>query len=168
MIKKRVAEAINEQINTEFYSAFLYLSMSAYFESMNLNGFAHWMNIQFQKEQAHALKLFTYLGERGGAVELETIEKPKKEWNDIIDVFQDTLDHEQLISGKINELMDIALSESDHATTSFLKWYIDEQVEEESNVSHILNQLKIIGGIGNGILMLDREMQQRVFIPPTV
>lgn len=167
MIKDRVAKAINEQINKEFYSAFLYLSMSAHFNDKNLDGFSNWMNIQFQEEQFHALKMFNYLAERGGTVELEKIDKPKIEWETILEVFEDTLEHEQLITASINNLMDIALEESDHATASFLRWYIDEQVEEESTVEGLLNQLNLIGGKGHGLLMLDRELGGRVFTPPT-
>lgn len=168
MIKAKVAEAINNQINEEFYSAFLYLSMRSYFENVNLDGFANWMNIQFQEEQSHAMKFFDYLNERGGSVDLKDINKPKAEWSSIIEVFEDTLEHERSITDKINNLMDIALSESDHATMSFLKWYIDEQVEEEYTVEGILNQLKLIKGEGHGLLMIDRELSARVFTPPTV
>lgn len=166
MIKEKVVKAINDQINAEYYSAFLYLSMSAYCEDENLSGFANWMKVQFEEEEFHAMKFFDYVNERGGRVELETIEKPKINWNNILEVFEDTLAHERLVTDKINNLMDIALAESDHATVSFLRWYVDEQVEEESNVESILNQLKRINGEGNGVLMLDRELAARVFTPP--
>lgn len=166
MINQRVQKAINEQINAEFYSAFLYLSMSAYFEGENLPGFASWMNVQFQEEQFHALKFFNYLSERGGVVELETIEKPKTTWENAIDVYEETLDHERVVTGLINKLMDIALEEKDHATVSFLGWFIDEQVEEESTAEGILNQLKRINGEGNGLFMIDKELGARVFAPP--
>lgn len=166
MIKEKVVKAINDQINAEYYSAFLYLSMSAYCEDENLSGFANWMKVQFEEEEFHAMKFFDYVNERGGRVELEAIEKPKINWNNILEVFEDTLAHERLVTDKINNLMDIALAESDHATVSFLRWYVDEQVEEESNVESILNQLKRINGEGNGVLMLDRELAARVFTPP--
>ncbi len=166
MIKQRVADAINKQINAEMYSAYLYLSMAAYFESENLSGFSNWMRIQFEEEQFHGLKLFNYLHERGGSVELEAIDKPKTEWNSITEVFEETLTHERHVTSLINNLMDIALEESDHATASFLRWYIDEQVEEEAAAESILTQLKFIGGQGNAILMLDREFATRVFTPP--
>lgn len=167
MMKDRITKSINEQINKEFYSAYLYLSMGAYFENKNLSGFANWMNIQFQEEQSHALKMFNYISERGGIVELEQIDKPKINWDSIIEIFEDTLEHEQFITSSINNLMDIAQEESDHATVSFLGWYVDEQVEEESNAETILNQLKLINGEGHGLLMLDRELAARVFVPPT-
>ena len=166
MIKQRVADAINQQINAELYSAYLYLSMAAYFEEENLSGFANWMRIQFEEEQFHGLKLFNYLNERGGRVTLEAIEKPKTEWESITAVFEETLEHERHVTSLINNLMDIALEESDHATASFLRWYIDEQVEEEAAAESILTQLKFIGGQGNAILMLDREFATRTFTPP--
>ncbi len=166
MIKSRVEEAINHQINAELYSAYLYLSMAAYFEDESLSGFSNWMRVQFEEEQFHGLKLFNYLAERGGRVKLEPIEAPKIEWENIVEVFEDTLEHEQHVTSLINKLMDIALEESDHATVSFLRWYIDEQVEEEAAVESILHQLKLINGAGNGILMLDRELGARVFTPP--
>lgn len=166
MMNSRVEKAINEQINAEFYSAYLYLSMKGYFEDENLSGFANWMGVQFQEEQFHAMKFMDYINERGGHVELEMIEKPKSNWKDAVEVFEDTLEHERFITSKINELMDIAIEEKDHASVSFLKWYIDEQVEEESTAEGILNQLKLINGAGNGVLMMDREMSSRVFTPP--
>lgn len=167
MIKEKMEKAINEQINAELYSAYLYLSMSAYCEDQDLAGFANWMKVQAEEEQFHAMKLFNYLNERGGRVELETIEKPQIEWDNIIAVFEDTLDHERLITSKINKLMDIAIDIRDHASTSFLNWYIDEQVEEEAAAEELLKKLKLIGGEGNGMLMLDKELSTRVFTPPT-
>lgn len=166
MINQRVADAINAQINAEFYSAYLYLSMSAYFENENLGGFANWMRVQFEEEQFHALKFLGYLNERGGRVHLEAIEKPKTEWASLVEVFEETVAHERHVTSLINNLMDIALEEKDHATTSFLQWFIDEQVEEEAAAESILTQLKFIGGQGNAVLMLDREMGTRVFTPP--
>lgn len=166
MIKQRVADAINEQINAELYSAYLYLSMAAYFEEENLSGFANWMRVQFEEEQFHGLKLFNYLHERGGRVTLQAIDKPKTDWDSIINVFEETLEHERHVTSLINNLMDIALEESDHATASFLRWYIDEQVEEESAAEGILTQLKFIEGQGNAILMMDREFAARSFTPP--
>lgn len=166
MIKQRVADAINQQINAELYSAYLYLSMAAYFEGENLSGFANWMRVQFEEEQFHGLKLFNYLHERGGKVTLEAIEAPKTEWDGLTQVFEETLEHERHVTSLINNLMDIALEESDHATASFLRWYIDEQVEEEAAAESILTQLKFIGGQGNAILMMDREFAARTFTPP--
>lgn len=166
MIKKEVLTAINEQINAESYSAYMYLSMAAYFEEMGLSGFAHWMKIQYQEEAAHTLKFFNYLIERNGKVELKAIAQVPVNFNGIVDVFEKTLAHENHVTELINHLMDVAVAASDHATQSFLKWFIDEQVEEEANVEKILATLKLINGQGNGIFMMDREMITRVFVDP--
>jgi ferritin len=166
MIKKEVLESINDQINAESYSAYMYLSMAAYFEEMGLSGFAHWMKIQYQEESAHALKFFNYLTERNGKVTLKAIAAVPVDFNGIVDVFEKTLAHEIHVTDLINNLMNVALAASDHATQSFLKWFIDEQVEEEANVEKILSTLKLINGQGNGIFMMDREMSMRVFVDP--
>ncbi|MGE5446850.1 MAG: ferritin [Bacteroidales bacterium] len=166
MIKKEVLDAINEQINAETYSAYMYLSMAAYFEEMGLSGFSNWMKVQYQEESAHALKFFNYITERNGKVVLKAVAQVPVDFNGIVDVFEQTLKHENNVTEKINNLMNIAVSASDHATQSFLKWFIDEQVEEEANVEKILATLKLINGEGNGIFMMDREMSQRVFVDP--
>lgn len=166
MIKKEVLDAINDQINAETYSAYMYLSMAAYFEEMGLSGFANWMKVQYQEESAHALKFFNYITERGGKVALKAVAQVPVDFNGIVDVFEHTLKHEINVTGLINNLMNIAVTASDHATQSFLKWFIDEQVEEEANVERILATLKLINGEGNGIFMMDREMSQRVFVDP--
>ena len=157
---------INEQINKEFYSAYLYLSMSQYFEGIDMNGMAKWMYEQFREEQYHAQKFIKYLNARGESVELETIEKPKTNWNSIIGVFEDTLSHEKDITDSINSLTGIAVDKKDFATVNYLQWYINEQVEEEETVSGIINQLKLIGDNGYGLLMLDKELSTRNFIEP--
>lgn len=166
MIKKEVLKSINDQINAESYSAYLYLSMSAYFEEMGLSGFANWMKIQYQEESAHALKFFNYLIERNGKISLKAIAQVPVEFNGIIEVFENTLTHEIHVTALINNLMDVAVAASDHATQSFLKWFVDEQVEEEANVEKIIATLKLINGEGNGLFMMDREMQMRVFVDP--
>ena len=166
MIKKEVLESINDQINAESYSSYLYLSMAAYFEEMGLSGFANWMKIQYQEEAAHALKFFNYLTERNGKVSLKAIAQVPVEFNGIVEVFENTLTHEIHVTALINNLMDVAVAASDHATQSFLKWFIDEQVEEEANVEKILATLKLINGEGNGLFMMDREMKMRVFVDP--
>ncbi len=167
MIKEKMLNALNEQINAEQYSSLLYLSMSAYFSNMGLPGFANWMYIQFQEEMTHANKFFKYVIERGGKVELKSIAQMPVEFNGVIDVFEKTQAHEQHVTALINNLVDIAIEERDHACQSFLKWFVDEQVEEEANVQEILDTLKLINGQGNGIFMLDREMRQRVFVDST-
>ncbi len=166
MLKKKVEEAINQQINAEFHSAYLYLSMSAYFQSIGLAGYANWMRIQYQEELAHATHLFDYVNERSGRVVLTPIAAVDVEFDGILDAFEKTLVHEQMITSLINNLMDVAIAESDHATRSFLQWYVDEQVEEEANVQQILDNLKLIKGEGQGLLMMDREMKARVFVDP--
>ena len=166
MIKKTVEVALNEQINAEFHSAYLYLSMSAYFHSAGLAGYANWMRIQYQEELAHATHFFDYVNERGGSVKLTPISEVQVDFAGIVNVFEETLVHEQLVTSLINRLMDISIQESDHATKSFLQWFVDEQVEEEANVEQILHNLKLIKGEGQGLLMMDREMQTRVFVDP--
>jgi len=166
MIKKAVEVALNEQINAEFHSAYLYLSMSAWFHSVGLAGYANWMRIQYQEELAHATRFFDYVNERGGSVKLSPIGEVQVDFKGTVNVFEETLVHEQLVTSLINKLMDIAIKESDHATKSFLQWFVDEQVEEEANVEQILHNLKLIKGEGQGLLMMDREMQTRVFVDP--
>lgn len=165
MLNLKVEQSINDQINAELYSAYLYLSMSAWFETENLPGFASWMRVQFQEEQAHAMKFFDYVNERGGKVVLDAIEAPKTEWSSVVDVFEQTLDHERMVTERINNLMDIALEERDYTTESFLRWYIDEQVEEEASAESILSQVERLEGNGNGMMMIDRELGSRVFNP---
>jgi len=167
MLKQRVLEAINDQINAEYYSAYLYLAMSAYFYDKGLPGFANWMYIQYQEELTHGNKFFNYVNERGGKVVVKAIDQVQTDFGGIIEVFEKTLEHEQYVTDRINKLMDIAIQESDHATQSFLKWFVDEQVEEEANVTEILDTLKLINGQGNGIFLLDREMRQRTFVDAT-
>lgn len=165
MLSKRLEEELNKQLNAEMYSSYLYLSMSACLASINLNGFSNWMKIQFEEEQAHAMKLFQYIIDRGGRVSLMPIADPPGEWNNIIDVFEATYTHEQEVTRLINELVNISIEEKDHATVNLLHWFVSEQVEEEATVSDILDQLKLIDGKGAGLFMLDRELKQRSFVP---
>ncbi len=160
-------DAINKQINAEIWSAYLYLSMSAYFESENLPGFANWMKIQWQEELTHATKFFDYVNERGGRVKLEAIAEVKTQWANTIEAFEETLAHERHVSSLINDLVNIALEEKDHATNNMLQWFVAEQVEEESNVDSLVVQLKMIEGHGHGMLMLDRELGSRTFVDET-
>ena len=162
MLKKRVEEILNEQLNREFYSAYLYLSMSAYFDSVDLEGFAHYMKVQYQEEMAHAIRIFNYVSNVGGRVTLKAVEQPKGTWKDVIEVFEETHKHECFITNSINEVLTVAHEEHDYATINMLQWFIGEQVEEEATVLKILNQLRMIEGKGPGLFMLDREMGQRV------
>ncbi len=166
MIDAKMEKAINDQIVAEMYSAYLYLSMSAYFEGQGLSGLATWMRVQFQEEQMHALKMFDYVGERGGHVRLGAIDAPPAEWKSPLEVFERTLAHEQLVTGLINKLVDLSHQLSDHATDNFLRWFVTEQVEEEATADSIRLQLKRVGDNGQGLLMLDRELGARVFTPP--
>ena len=168
MLSKKMEKALNEQINAEFFSSYLYLSMAAYFERLNLTGFANWMRVQEKEENAHGMIFFNYVNGRGGKVELLAIEKPASDWKNPIKVFEEVLKHEQKITALINNLVNIAIQEKDHATNNKLQWFIAEQVEEEANSSALLEQLKLVEGNGQGLLLLDRELKTRVFVDPTL
>jgi ferritin len=161
MISQKMQDAFNKQINEEMYSSYLYLSMAAYFEAITLSGFAHWMRTQAQEEMFHAMKFFNHIVERGGEVELTTIKEPKKKWNSPLNVFEDALQHEQYITGCIHKLMDLAIEQKDYAGQNLLKWFVDEQVEEEDNATDILEKLKRIGSNDALLLMQDLEMVKR-------
>jgi ferritin len=167
MITEKMQKAIEEQINAELWSAYLYLSMSAYFERHNLQGFANWMKIQWQEEITHAIKFFDYVHERGGQIILKPIAGVQTDWKNHSEVFAETLKHEQHVTSLINNLVNIAIEEKDHATSNMLQWFVAEQVEEEANAEQILVQLKLIGDNGYGLLMLDRELATRVFVDST-
>lgn len=168
MSNKVLEKALNEHLNAEFYSAYLYLSMSAYFSDIGLSGFANWMRVQAQEEQFHALKFYDYINERGGKVTLEAIEAPETEWASPLDCIKAVLEHEQKVTALINNLVDLAIQEKDHATNIFLQWFVTEQVEEEDNVNEILNKLKLLNGEGNGMFIMDKELSTRVFTQPAV
>ncbi|RLB01275.1 MAG: ferritin [Deltaproteobacteria bacterium] len=166
MIKKSIEKALNEQINAELYSSYLYLSMSSYFHSVNLPGFANWMRTQALEELVHADKLYNFVIERGGRVILASIDAPPKEWNAPLDAFEGVYKHEQKVTSLINNLVDLAIKENDHATNIFLQWFVTEQVEEEASADEVVQKLKLTGGQGNSLFMLDKELSQRVFTPP--
>jgi ferritin len=159
-------DALNDQLNFELYSAYIYYSMAAYLERVDLPGFSHWMQIQVQEELTHVDKFFRFIHERDGRVILKAIDAPGIEWKSPLDAFQEAYQHEQIVSGRINKLVDLSLKESDHATNSFLQWFVTEQVEEEASVKSIIQQLKLAGKDGHGLLMLDRELGARVFTMP--
>jgi ferritin len=161
MLSKAMQDAINEQIKNELYSAYLYLSMAAYFEATSLPGFAAWMRAQSQEEIAHAMKFFNFVNDRGGRVELQAIEQPPVEFESPRDVFEATYGHEQKVTALIHDLYELALDENDYAAQVMLHWFIDEQVEEENSVSQILETLERIGDADQGLVMLDRELGQR-------
>jgi len=165
MIKENIQDALNEQINKELYSSHLYLSMSAYFESVDLAGFAHWMRIQAQEEVVHAMKMYNYINERGGRVVMKQIDAPQVEWESPLAAFEHAYEHEQFVTGLINGLVDLAEAEKDRASFNFLQWFIEEQVEEEDSASSVVRQIKLAGQAG--LFILDKEMGARIFnIPP--
>jgi len=166
MIGEKMQSAINDQINAELHSAYLYLSMVAYFESENLPGFAAWMRCQAQEEDFHAMKFFDYVNERGGRVLLQPIEGPGTEWDSPLAVFEAAYAHEQYITGRINDLVKIARAESDTASEIFLQWYVSEQVEEEAHADGIVQKLKRLADAPGGVFMLDQQLGQRTFTPP--
>ena len=166
MLSDRMEKALNDQINAELYSAYLYLAMAAYFESINLGGFGNWMRIQAQEELTHAMKFYDFVYERGGRVSLAAVDAPPKEWDSPLAAFEGAYAHECKVSAMINDLVNIAIEEKDHATNNFLQWFVSEQVEEEASADAVVQKLKLIGDHGNGIFMLDRELGQRVFHAP--
>lgn len=168
MINKKLEKAFNVQINKEFYSEYLYLSMQAYFERLNLKGFVNWMSVQVQEERAHGMGMFDYVNQRGGNVELLAIDKPENDWSCPLEVFEEVLKHEQFVTASINELMDVAEEVKDRAALSFLNWYLKEQVEEEDNVGNVLATLNLIGDDKNALLSLDKDLAARVFTVPVI
>jgi ferritin len=165
-MKKKIQDALNGQINEELFSAYLYFSMAAYFKSLNLDGFAHWMEIQTQEELSHAFKIYNYMNDRDGRPIMAALAKPATEWKSPLEVFQESYKHEQHISAEINKLVDLSIKESDHALNNMLQWFVAEQVEEEASADEIVRKLKLVGENGTGILMIDQELATRVFVPP--
>ncbi len=161
MLSKGIQDAINEQIKHEVESAYLYLSMSAYCESLQYSGVATWLRVQWQEELEHAMKLFKFVHERGGRVTLQGIEKPPAEFKSLLDVFQQVLTHEQKVTALINKLYELTLKEPDYASQIELQWFIKEQVEEEKNAGDIIQQLKMVGDNGTALIMLDRQLGAR-------
>jgi ferritin len=166
MLNNDMEKALNAQVNAEMYSAYLYLSMSAYFQSKSLGGFASWMRVQAQEEMVHAMKIYDFINERSGRVILAPIEAPPTEWNSPLATFEAVYEHEQKVTGLINELMELALEKHDHATNIFLQWFVSEQVEEEDSANDVVEKIKLVGDAKGGLFMLDRELGQRVFTPP--
>ncbi len=165
MLSNEMETAINKQINAEFWSAYLYLSMSAHFAHEGLPGFANWFRVQFQEEQDHAMKFMNYLIAKGNKVELTPIEKVDTSWESLLKAFQDTLDHERVVTSLINNLVSIARSENDYATENMLQWFVNEQVEEEETAQGMIDSLKLIGSNGFGIYTMDKELAKRSYTP---
>lgn len=166
MLKQKVSLALNTQLNHELYSAYLYLSMSSFAGSIGLKGAANWFMVQYQEEMVHAMKFYNYINSHGEHVQLDAVAAPPATFKGLLDLFEQTLRHEQSITSALNELLDLVISEKDHATNIFLQWFITEQVEEEETDRDIIGKLRLIGDNGQGLLMLDNELGARVFVPP--
>lgn len=167
MLSDKMKRALNTQVSEELASAHVYLAMAAYFDAMNLLGFSHWMKVQAEEERAHAMRFYNYLYDRGAQVKLQSLEAPDATWDTPLEVFEDALAHEQKISGLINDLMDLAIEEKDHATQAFLHWFVNEQVEEEANADDVIQRLNLVGDSKTGLYILNQEMAQREAPPET-
>ena len=161
MLKKRIEEALNEQINKEMYSAYLYLSMSAHSTHIGLKGFANWFMVQYKEEVTHAMKIYDYINDQDGKVNLMSVKQPPTDFASPLDMFEKTLKHEEFVTKSINDLVDLAIKEKDHATQIFLQWFVTEQIEEEANDKEIISKLKLVGEKGSGLFMIDRELAAR-------
>lgn len=168
MLKKKMQKALNDQINAEMFSSYLYLSMEAYFQSISLKGFASWMRVQVQEELMHGMKFYDFVNERNGKVTLEAIAKPETSWVSPLAAFEAILKHEEHVTSLINDLVDLAISEKDHASNNFFQWFVAEQVEEEASASEVVEKLKLVKDNPSGLFMIDAELGKRVFVmPPT-
>lgn len=165
MLTKKIEEALNKQINAEFWSAYLYLSMSMYFADKGLPGFANWFKVQFKEEQSHAEKLMNFMISKSSKVELMPIDKVETSWKSVLAAFEDTLEHEKVVTEMIHDLVKLAKKENDYATESMLQWFVNEQVEEEETVQGLIDGLKLIGDNGLGVYMMDKELGQRTYTP---
>jgi ferritin len=165
MLTPSMQNALNSQLNAEYYSSYLYLSMAAYCEEISLKGFANWFRVQVQEEMVHAMKFFNFILDRRGKVELKAIEGPPVKWDSSQAIFEASLEHEKSVSQRLNKLADLAVKESDHATHAFLEWFVTEQVEEEATVDQVLQELRLVNNNPTGLYMLDRELAQRTFTP---
>lgn len=168
MINEKVGKILNEQVNKELYSAYLYLAMSAYFSDMGLLGFANWMRIQAQEEQAHAMLIYDFLLDRGEKVILTSIDAPQTAWSSPIAVMEEVAIHENYVTGLINNIISVAEEAKDRATMSYMNWFVDEQVEEEANAKEIIDKLKLIGDDKSALYLLDKDLSARVFVQPTI
>jgi len=166
MKSDKIQDAFNAQLNAETYSAYLYWSMAAYFDSISLSGFSNWMRCQAQEEMVHAMKFYSFINERGGRVLMRTIEAPPTEWDSPTAAFEAVYAHEQKVTGLINDLVDLAIAERDHAANAFLQWFVNEQVEEEASADEVVQKLKLVADAPGGLFILDRELGTRVFTPP--
>jgi len=166
MISKKMAESLNNHLNLELYSSHIYLSMSSCANEMGLKGAANWFMVQYREEMVHFMKFYAYLVDQGVNIELLPGKAVPNTYTSLLEMMQKTLTHEELITKCINELSEQAVQEKDHATQIFLQWFVTEQVEEENNDRDLIAKLKLVGDNGHGILMIDAEMAQRVFVQP--
>ncbi|MFC1498017.1 ferritin [Verrucomicrobiota bacterium] len=166
MISKKMTEALNNQITAELYSSYLYMAMSSYSSFIGLKGAASWYHVQAQEEMTHALRLYNYVNSVGEHAVLGAIDKPQAEYKSLMHMFEETLKHEKKVTSMINDLVNLAAEENDHATEIFLQWFVNEQVEEEENVNEVLSRLKLAGEDGGGLFMVDNELAARVFTFP--
>ena len=166
MLSEKIENALNDQMNFEMYSANIYMSMATWFDSKDLTGFARWMKVQYQEEMFHAMKLYGFINERGGRALIGAQPGPETEWDSPLAAFENALVHERIVTGRIDDLVSLAIGEKDHASVNFLQWYVGEQVEEEASVDGVIQQLKLMEGAAGALFMLDRELGQRVFTPP--
>ena len=166
MLGQKMQDALNEQINAETYSAYLYLSMAAYFEEQGLPGMANWMTVQAQEEMVHAMKFYNFIIERNGRVILTALEGPGTEWDSALAAFDAAYGHECKVTARINGLVDLAIAEKDHAANAFLQWFVTEQVEEEASTLDVAQRLKLAGSAPGALFMTDKELAARVFTPP--
>jgi ferritin len=168
MISERLLNALNEQVNFEYYSEYAYLALAAYCEAQDLKGFANFFKVQTQEEKFHATRFFDYINQVGGKVTLKAMPEPKNDFDSILDAFLSGIEHEKEVTRRIYNLADIAHEEREHGTMSFLKWFVDEQVEEEDTFNTIIKKIKRIGDNSAALYMLDDELATRVFTPPTI
>lgn len=166
MISKKMCKALNNQVNAELFSSYLYLSMSSWFSERSLSGFASWMRVQAQEELSHGMKIYDYILERGGKVKLGVIDQPESVWKSAVEVVEEVAAHEAKVTGLVNDLVDVALGEKDHATNIFLQWFVSEQVEEEASVGEVFERMKMIDGDSAGMFAMDMELGKRVFMAP--
>lgn len=168
MINEKVGIVLNDQVNKEMYSSYLYLSMSAYFSDLGLLGFANWMRVQAQEEMAHAMFIYDFLIDRGHKVVLTTINSPPHSWESTLNVMEEVLKHEMYVTGLINNIVTVAEEVKDRATMSYMNWFVDEQVEEEANAQDIISKLKLIGDDKSALYLLDKDLAARVFVQPQI
>ncbi len=167
MLSDKLQGELNEQIKYEFFSANYYLAMAAYCAAEGFNGFANFFIVQAEEERFHAMKFFNFINEMDGRALMKAMDEPKNEYSSLEEIFTLAFKHEKFVTGRIYSLMDLAIEEKEHATISFLRWFVDEQVEEEASMSDLLNKVKRLGEKGEGIYMLDKELSQRTFTAPS-